>query len=639
MGRPLPLSLLQEHLGSCRVHVHGVTQGAGFFVAPGRIVSCAHVAGAEPGSQVQVRWSGSPYTATVLAASPAPAGRGLWPYPDLAVLELAEPPVGHPCVWLDDMPPPVGTALTAVGFSDIYQPGAPAERAAVLTRGGTQYLQTGRMLELVGGEVNKGLSGGPVLSHGSGGVCAVVKATRQQDSALGGLGTPVSALRLLDPDVYRALIRDHDAFHGADDRWSRRSDPLAESGGPSLSHAESRHLLAAAARLPAEAGTLGAAFVAAAAEGVCPPTEHPLLAHRDVFTELAALMPPDAGLLPYELAFAADLAREADAAAPQTGAAARQLRDQVLITAGRLGLGNQAQRRLAAGPAEDERPSIIGRIRHSMRDRRRYHVMVWRFRSSTDIAPAAGESEALPLAAAVQRLAALLPEQIEIMGGVGRPGLIELILPEEALDEGFPDLSLWPKFPWFSLGRKQHVVVRPLERHEEPSLHAAWAERWEQLDGRTVGDAVVCVCGRDDQHQAALGASFDSDPALAALALAGSPRSAPVADAYRVAVASGVPMMVWRRGSPACERADGASCGVPGPRPCPGGAFLAEVCEVLAGARRDELPEQVTRLRNDAQKPPARDGHLGGHIVLLWDDPRRQIPRLPLAPAEEGLPR
>jgi hypothetical protein len=220
---------------------------------------------------------------------------------------------------------------------------------------------------------------------------------------------------------------------------------------------------------------------------------------------------------------------------------------------------------------------------------------VWRFRSAEDIVPAAAESEALPLPAAVRRLSELLPGQIEIMGGVGRPGLIELILPEEALDEGFPDLSLWPKFPWFSLGRKQHVVVRPLERHEEPSLHAAWAERWQQLDGRPVGETVVCVCGRDDQHQAALGASFDSDPALAALALAGSPRSAPVADAYKVAVASGVPMMMWRRGSPPCERAAGATCGVPGRGGCPGGGFLAEVCAELAEARREPTSSPARR--------------------------------------------
>jgi hypothetical protein len=146
------------------------------------------------------------------------------------------------------------------------------------------------------------------------------------------------------------------------------------------------------------------------------------------------------------------------------------------------------------------------------------------------------------------------------------------------------------------------------------------------------------VCGRGDQHQRALAASFDSDPTLAALALAGSPRSSPVSDAYQVAVASGVPMMMWRRGSGPCERRDGGACGVPGRQACPGGAFFSDVCAELAGAHRDELPEKVRRLRMDAQKPRTSEDHLGEHLVLLWDDPRRQIPRPPLAPAEEGRP-
>ncbi|OKK13417.1 hypothetical protein AMK33_00795 [Streptomyces sp. CB02400] len=569
------------------------------------------------------------------------------------------------------MSPSRDAPLTAIGFSDIYEPGKASERSAALNRGGTTKVQGGSMLELVGGEVNKGLSGGPVLNHDSGGVCAIVKATRLRNTFMGGVGIPVSALRLLDGEVYRTLIRAHDAFHGQNDQWARLSDRVIESGGgradesldSELSPAEERQLLAIFSQLPMEpmdedllpahrTGGEGesdvkpsstsshrAAFFAAAVEGAREPEPYPLLDHRDVFTELAAQMPPEAGQLPYELAFAADLARKAATASPACQGAVQQLRDLVLITAGRLGLGKGIQQRLARGTASEAQASIIGRIRHSMRDRRLYHVRVWRYRSANDIDPAAPESDALPLNQAVEHLAALLPEQIEIMGGATRPGLIELILPKEVLDEGFADLLLWPQLPWFSLGRKQRVVVRPLERHETPALHAAWAERWQQLDGKAVSEVMVCVCGRGDQHQAALDASFDSDPTLAALALAGSPQSQPVSDAYQVAVASGVPMMVWRRGSPACERDDGGRCGAPGRRACPGNGFFAELCATLDDTRRDELPERVRQLRVDAQKPSKREGHLGDDIVLLWDDPRRQIPRSPLAPAQEGRPR
>ncbi|MGW2418272.1 VMAP-C domain-containing protein [Streptomyces sp. NPDC001709] len=625
-----------------------MTQGTGFFVAPGYVVTCAHVAGAQPGTGLPVFWNDIEFEGTVLTASAPAKGRELWPYPDLAVVRLLDAPADHPCVWLDTVPPSRDARLTAVGFSGIYESGSAAERSAALIRGGTTKLHGGPMLELVGGEVNQGLSGGPVLNHESGGVCAIVKATRLRNTSMGGLGTPVSALRLLDAEVYRTLIRAHDAFHGKDDRWARLSDHVigCDMGGadvgpdPVLSPTEGRQLLAIFSQLPTGPSTSShlAAFFAAAVEGALPPATFPLLDHRDVFTELAAQMPPEGGRLPYELAFAADLARKAATAGPACQGAAQQLRDRVLITAGRLGLGGMVQRRLAEGPVSAVQSSIIGRIRHSMRDRRLYHVMVWRYRSESDIDPAAPESDALPLNQAIEHLAALLPEQIEIMGGVTRPGLIELILPKEALDEGFADLSLWPQFPWFSLGRKQHVVVRPLERHEAPSLHAAWAERWHQLDGKAVSEMMVCVCGQGDQHQAALDATFDSDPTLAALALAGSPQSPPVSDAYQVAVASGVPMMMWRRGSPACERDDGSRCGAPGRLTCPGNGFFAELCAALDDTRRDELPERIRRLRIDARKPPTREGHLGDDIVLLWDDPRRQIPRSPLAPAQEGRP-
>ncbi|HEY9374132.1 serine protease, partial [Streptomyces sp.] len=356
MSRQHPLSRLQAHLEACRVLVTGVTRGTGFFVAPGYVVTCAHVAGAEPGARVPVLWCGTEYEGVLRAASAPARGDGLWPYPDLAIVELPEPPARHPCVWLDadTLPPASGAALTAVGFSNVYERHAPAERTTLLTAGGRQSFQGGPMVELTGGEVNHGLSGGPVLSHRSGGVCAVVKATRKRDTDMGGLGTPVGALRLLDPEVYRALMRAHDRFHAADERWASLSDKVAAACAadaedvPQLTSASARRLLGALAELPARAepGRHTAAYVAASPEGMPPPPGPPQLDHRDVFTDLAALVPPDPGVLPYELAFAADRAREA-ARDGEDGngwaGAALLLRDRVLTAAGDR-LGEEARR-------------------------------------------------------------------------------------------------------------------------------------------------------------------------------------------------------------------------------------------------------------------------------------------------------
>ncbi|MFF7977170.1 trypsin-like peptidase domain-containing protein [Streptomyces sp. NPDC007905] len=642
-----PVAALQELLESCRVLVEGATDGTGFFVAPGFVVSCAHVAGVEAGLPARVRWNDQSYEAVVLAASADAPERSsaLYAFPDLAVVKLLDPPEGHPCVWLDMARPLQGTELTAVGFTDTLQACAAAPRRVRLTAGGRTAQASGQLVELVDGEINPGLSGGPVLNHTSAGVCGVVKATRLEDTTMGGFAVPVDALRLIDPEVYRTVVENHDRFHQSDPRWRMLSDRMEQTHVGEVSEgAFDRHFLGLLSALPDshDAGrSHSAAFLAVAAPGT-PLPERPMLAHRDVYTELTALLPPPDGELPYELAFCADLARELAGVPAGVSGAVTELRDQVLIDAGRLGLGDAVRARLAGGRVPARRPSVIGRVRHSLRDRSLYHVMAWRFRSPHDIVPGASESSALPLREALVLLSDLLAQQIVLMGDTPqRRGLIELILPREVLDEDFADWRLWPEFEYWSLGRKYDLVVRPLERHEAPYLHAAWEERWRHLEGKRVGEALVCVCGRDRQRQAALDALFNNDPALAALTLAGSPRQSPVADAYMVALTSGVPMMLWRRGSVPGPPVCGSPCGIPGRDACPAPGFLTQAREFLSDTPRDDVPDRICALRNDAEIEAEDEGHIGEHVVLLWDDPSRRIPRTPLAPAapvEEGQP-
>ncbi|MFG3323660.1 trypsin-like peptidase domain-containing protein [Streptomyces sp. NPDC048171] len=640
-----PVTALQELQENCRVFVEGVTDGTGFFVAPGFVVSCAHVTGDEAGLPVRVRWCGRDYEAVVRAAS-VNAGEGfggLYAFPDLAVVELVDPPAGHPCVWLDVAMPAQGSQLTTVGFADTLTAGEAAPRRAMLTAGGRSAQPGGELLELVMGEINPGLSGGPVLNHHSGGVCAVVKATRLEDSSLGGFAVPVDALRLIDPEVYRVVIEGHDRFHQADARWHALSDRVEkDSSGPVCAvRADDRSFLSLLSALPVSPGigvSYRAAFLAAAPAGTRVP-ERPLLACRDVYMELAALMDPPVGVLPYELAFCADLVRELS----RSLEAVTELRDQVLIVAGRLGLGEEIRARLAGEGAPSGRPSVIGRVRPSFRDKDLFHVMLWRYRSPHDIVPGMAESSAVSLPEAFSLLSGLLAEQIELMGDVaGQRGLIELILPRGVIDEDFVAWKLWPEVGFWALGRRFDLVVRPLERHQAPHLHAAWEERWRRLEGKQVGEALVCVCGRDRQRQAALDAMFNNDPALAALALAGSPGRSPVADAYTVALTSGVPVMLWKRDSTPGPSVCGNPCGIPGRDACPDPGFLIRARESLSDTARDDVPDRICRLRNDAEMEEEVGDHFGEHVVLLWDDPARQIPRTPLVStlqAEEGQSR
>ncbi|BAJ26215.1 MULTISPECIES: trypsin-like peptidase domain-containing protein [Kitasatospora] len=669
------LSALQGLLEHCRVRVDGRTTGSGFFVAPGVVLSCAHVAGGTVGGPASVEHEGRAYAGRVLAAAPdaaaaAASGQSLYPFPDLALLELDDPPPGHPCVWLDPEAPPFRTELTAAGFTPLM-----GARLAKLEAGGRTGRPGQAMLELVGGEVNPGLSGGPVLSSRSGGVVAVVKATREADTAMGGYGVPVSALRLLDPAVYRRVLAAHDRFHAADGRWRALADPLADAPGrerrPLAERDADRAFLELLADLPASpeqgqglGAELRAAFLRAAPAGAFEP-ELPLLDRRDVYLELAALLPAGDGQLPPELAYCADLVRSL----PPGGPLARRLRDRVLIRAAESGLG-EAARRLTDGdapepprPAASVRPSVIARVRHSLRDRTRYHVMLWRFHGPEEIVPAGAESAELPLPGALALLAGSLPAQIETVEALddaGRPALVELILPHEALDEDYADWQLWPEQFWSTLGRDHHLVVRSLERHQEPRLHRPWQVRWERLADRPLGGALVCVCGRGRlQQPRALNAAFNTAPGVAALALAGSPREGELAQAFRVAVASGVPVMLWERGGePHSLGADACAtgCAAPGRGDCAGGRFLRAARAALADTHRDAAPDRVSVLRNEAELLVAADGPdpapeppLGDRVVLLWDDPARRLPRTRLAPAGpagpvapdplEGLPR
>ena len=101
-------------------------------------------------------------------------------------------------------------------------------------------------------------------------------------------------------------------------------------------------------------------------------------------------------------------------------------------------------------------------------------------------------------------------------------------------------------------------------------------------------------------------------------------------------------MMLWRRGSEPGPLVCGSSCGIPGRDACPDAGFLTQAREALSDTARDEVPGRICKLRNDAEIEAEDGDHVGEHVVLLWDDPSRRIPRTPLVPAatvEEGLTR
>src|SRR5437763_13281156 len=93
--------------------------GTGFFVAPGLLLTCAHVVESAQSSNatVTVKWEGRPYTAKIerfLAK----------PYPDLALLRI-DNLTDHPCVYLYEEVR-VDDNLSSYGYTDKYPDGDPA---------------------------------------------------------------------------------------------------------------------------------------------------------------------------------------------------------------------------------------------------------------------------------------------------------------------------------------------------------------------------------------------------------------------------------------------------------------------------------------------------------------------------------
>lgn len=178
-------AILERELRACAVQLRcGNVNGSGFFVAPRLALTCAHVVGGA-GDGLTVTWNGRRYDARVLFASrPGASGEAsLWPYPDLAAVEVDIPEV-HPCVSLaDDFETTTGRIdrpLLCVGYTAVYSR-QPRLSAVTFVTGGFQEVDGGELLRLKDDEISEGLSGAPLLDRRTGMVCGVVKTTREND--------------------------------------------------------------------------------------------------------------------------------------------------------------------------------------------------------------------------------------------------------------------------------------------------------------------------------------------------------------------------------------------------------------------------------------------------------------------------
>lgn len=153
--------------------------GTGFFVAPGLLLTCAHVLnGAADGSgTIEVEWDGQKSSAALEQITDKT-------YPDLALLKTSAI-TNHPCVYLS---PEVSLddQLYTYGYPKAYIHGDPLTFKYISPTGAPQTLLTFSL-----GNLRPGFSGGPLLNLRTGAVCGITKRTAGENTLLGGRGVPI----------------------------------------------------------------------------------------------------------------------------------------------------------------------------------------------------------------------------------------------------------------------------------------------------------------------------------------------------------------------------------------------------------------------------------------------------------------
>ncbi|MFC4063335.1 VMAP-C domain-containing protein [Actinoplanes subglobosus] len=622
-GSPV-INHLTEHLKRSLVLISGLDRGSGFFIAPNTIATCAHVAGAS-GAEVTVGWQGRSLAGVVRWAS-APGGRGqVTPYPDVALIEVDLPDGGHRSVWLDDHRARPNTELVAAGHARVYS-SAPEPVTGWYTHRG-EYAE---MIRLTDDLIEPGMSGGPVLNTVTGGVCGITKAARMKGQpAAGGVAVPVRALREIMPaEEYRRLRRRQEDHHRRNRSWLLLAGRLPLEAGTVAGWAE-RELRLILGMLPAAGhDELFDDYLAIAGDRAVP-VSHRLHDHGDVVAELAGLPPADEPF-PDLLAYALHRARSAD---PRIAA---QLTQWALMAAPSPDERELVQSRLAgavpAGGDGDQRPagvpSVLVHVRPSGPDRQRYRCEIWRH-DGDDLSPV--ETEGPDRSAEELRgyLRDRLPGLIRRGQAEGPAPMIELVLPADLIDE---EVERWPRTgrnPWPLIGQKNPVVVRDQERFEldpvEPEdeeILVNWQARWDALAGRRIGGTVLQVDCDERRDETALYSELELHTVLGAVVLPDTPRQrTALRTVLDVGLYTGVPIMVWRRSG--CGGGDGVDHD-----DCAGARLASAVRGALAESGRDDVPEQIMRLRNQAAA--GGQPECGNDLVLFWDDPGRRPRRSPM---------
>lgn len=180
---------LEEFIQSCTVKlsIDGAGGwGTGFFVAPGLILTCAHVVKSASVQAIKVCWRRQ----TDFAIATVDRNHFLLAPYDIALLRFKPVVSDLPIAPLDKDIRPDDSIYTygypdEEGFSDGYPVTGLCEGFAGIDP---------QLIKFKAGQVRPGLSGSPLVNQRTGKVCGVVRKTRDRNFDLGGLAIPVQVI-------------------------------------------------------------------------------------------------------------------------------------------------------------------------------------------------------------------------------------------------------------------------------------------------------------------------------------------------------------------------------------------------------------------------------------------------------------
>ncbi|GAA4297415.1 trypsin-like peptidase domain-containing protein [Streptomyces venetus] len=628
--------------------------GSGFFVAPGWVLTCAHVLrpAREPdqGGPSRVPEEGGPLRIRGHDRLDARGRLAYWlgggtdPDQDLALIRLIDP-ADHACVRLTDRYD-APLAVTAHGWR-VPNGGAPQRWKGQTECNGKDGAHGLTLAPLV--EIPHGASGGPLLDRERGLVAGVVKARRTGKD--GGLAVAVTALRgfrravpvgderSLGNDPYAELIRAHDTWHqrarGALS-WVRAQDDQCSARERRWGPRDSADACALLAALPPPDSSAELQGLIERVLGDEPLWEDDT-APQDWRDGQGWLYDHSEGPDIVSLHYLRVVARACAQRAPGAAAALERwverraeqlpyhLRALLMgVTAWAPGIGARGEADACAVPsvavvldprgADEEGPVVAVELEPDLfRPHDRFHWRIWTWTGGPDTARALDQDtdgEGVPLA----DLPHLLNEPLSRAFGrldTDRRARLELALPVEHFGV---DVHLWRPSPVVRslrphpaerpFGVHRQVVLRCLKRRGEPL--DVWRERWH---GVAEGEPKALPVPSDAYAPRAL---TDAPPGAVPVLCRPPAESAAT---LSHAIAEGYGVILW---SQRAEHAHG--CG-------PDCLELHDRAAELLGSagRATTLPERLRTLRERVSQADA-DADWAEHLALFYDDPRRPIP-------------